>query len=257
MMLVVGCAPNWTAPTIYVERGSDDRTCATRRDCIDLVVVVDTSRSTGHRPGEKSWFSLFSGEHLDASPGTTLSIELEGLAQAAERLDSSRHAVGIVGFAGQPGDAEAAWIESEITNDYEVIADAVARMRRRGASGASWVARGVEVGVELADQAYSEASQCKAMVVVTDGVPTLPPGDEDEVRKTMISSLTVASKTVSPSLVVVALDSPENLRNIGEAARIPVVFAATPAAVATFIVSAVDRCGTSTGSALTPMIEAR
>jgi hypothetical protein len=187
---LIGCAATWSAPLTPPLRGGDDRVCAGDIQCVDLVLVVDTSRSTGYAPDEDEGFPLYAGR-LDANQGTTLWIELEGISRAVERMHRATHAVAIVGFAGWPGVGRAAWVEAEMTNDPAVIRAAVDRIGGRGALGASCLSCGVETGTSLVEKRSKSTGRCQVMVVVSDGTPTLPygPGYEERNRSAVSAAL--------------------------------------------------------------------
>jgi hypothetical protein len=62
-------------------------------------------------------------------------VALDGLARAIDDLDASSVAASLIAFAGDPTEqSSAGWIEASLTDDFQAIAAASSRMRRRGAA---------------------------------------------------------------------------------------------------------------------------
>ncbi|MBW2315544.1 MAG: VWA domain-containing protein [Deltaproteobacteria bacterium] len=164
----------------------------------DVVFVLDTSGSTvvptgadingngvvGRAPlgAVGRAFSLGSTDPGDS----ILSAEILAARHLLHGLDPRTTRVGVVSFAGVPPDEgfmrrapDAAVTEEPLTADYGRIEDALNRIFRRGPSGGTHMAAGVDrATIELlglrGSLSQSDADSEKVVLFFTDGQPTLP-----------------------------------------------------------------------------------
>ncbi len=144
-------------------------------DCIDLMFVIDRSMST-----RSTW-------HDDTSV-------LEGETRAAKQLlrtlgDASLRA-GIAGFSGDRIDPftedllappDPSWTEVGLTDDHACVADHLDWIATRDPRGTTHTASGIDQATrELAGLSESvshrDRTRRRVIVLITDGIPTLPPG---------------------------------------------------------------------------------
>lgn len=172
----------------------------TRR--FDIIVVIDTSASTGQPTGVDVDQDGVVGIPLPGStpehpkPGSTdpgdsiLAAEVAAAEKLLAGLDPRSTRVGVVSFAGLPDEAglgglaglrvrRAALTEEPLTSDYTRLRVGLARVRERGANGMTHMAAGVDQAtLELHGLAgsisHADPESEKVVLFFTDGEPTLP-----------------------------------------------------------------------------------
>jgi hypothetical protein len=100
LLMAAGCSwQNWQPPVVAPIEAGDGRDCGPANECLDLVVAIDTSISSGEVLGDPgSWRDLF--RDPPSGPGSKLWTAVDGLDLTLGSLDPKRVGVALVGFAG-------------------------------------------------------------------------------------------------------------------------------------------------------------
>ncbi|MFP8880439.1 MAG: vWA domain-containing protein, partial [Myxococcota bacterium] len=183
---------------------------------IDVMIVVDMSGSTKAPSGvdiDDDGNIGFDPRLELVAPGTyppdmkntdpddsILAAEIKAASALLENLDPTRVRVGVVSFSGMADkngfrvspDQQDAWLESPLTNDFEVAQRALNELLARGPHGGTDFGAGVNLAVrELAGlfgaKSSARTDTKKIVMFLTDGNPTFPvktmtisePGDID------------------------------------------------------------------------------
>ncbi|MFM7202491.1 MAG: carboxypeptidase regulatory-like domain-containing protein [Myxococcota bacterium] len=176
----------------YVER-SNVRT--------DLLILIDRSGSTSRAfdPNDPTSLTIFE-------------LELQAAERLVDALNSSVTRVSVLAFATEAGTA------TSFSNDYAGVKAALARLREEGPEviGTSTAATHYQAGMDAARQAFlntplvlqdsntngeTELETLKALVFLSDGIPTLPvaPGTSQE-KGDVQASLTAADGLAAASI---------------------------------------------------------
>ncbi len=153
---------------------------------LDVVFALDTSTSaiapSGadiDGDGRAATQKLFLG-FIPIRPkrsDSLLAAELRAVRGALERLDARTTRVGVVGYAGDPGDfgKRGAEVLAPLTRDYAQVRTALETLARRGPKGMTDLSAGIDLAatqLRPADPAAEDTQ--RVIVLLSDGRPTLP-----------------------------------------------------------------------------------
>ena len=160
---------------------------------VDAVVVIDTSASTARRAERRDRIReriRGRNDRWRRVPATILQQEIRSVALLMGDLDPRETRLAIVTFAGAPetsvtsagapekraaSPTESARTEIPLTGRLEALDAALQGVARRGASGRTDMAAGLDRAVaELTGRGASRPEAAKVVVFFTDGTPTLP-----------------------------------------------------------------------------------
>jgi Mg-chelatase subunit ChlD len=152
-------------------------------ELFDVVFVIDTSGSTAESsglPGSGStWISRLPGMKVSRS-ASILGAEVASIESLLDGFDPRTTRVGIVSFAGDENPyATHAWTDAPLTSNYQEIRSALADRLLVDPEGGTDLAAGLLraaielLGTRSADSKPREHAT-KHVVVLTDGLPTLP-----------------------------------------------------------------------------------
>ncbi len=171
----------------------------------DVVIVIDISGSTADPTGVDidgdgvTGSASFADLQTASGRGGFLRRELEDSIFLAEllavrrlisALDPETTRVGIVTFAGDPeAKTPPAVIERHLTRDHQAVLDTLTVVESRGPMGATHTAAGLAMAQSALLEAQARESlqgfeHVKQIVLLTDGVPTLPFGPGFDERNT-------------------------------------------------------------------------
>ena len=152
-------------------------------ELFDVVFVIDTSGSTqdasglgGHASG---WIAHLPGMKVSRAD-SILGAEVASIESLLDGFDARTTRVGIVSFAGDENPYSShAWTDAPLTSNYEEIRDALAERLMVDPEGGTDLAAGLLRGaIELLGTRSADsrprAHSTKHIVVLTDGLPTLP-----------------------------------------------------------------------------------
>lgn len=152
--------------------------------CADVMIVIDVSRSTTDPWPEQTALPR---------PASILDSEIQAARRLVDAIASKDVAVGVIAFSGGAPDSgwrnprgadKPAWTEVPLTDDFSNVRRSILDIQRQGANGFSHTAAAVDQGtIELlgfrgARSVPREGARA-AIVVLTDGVPTLPYDPDD------------------------------------------------------------------------------
>ncbi len=144
--------------------------------CLDLALVVDVSYSTAWRMDGTDQPNDRPGRAAPAPKGSVLDAELNAFARLIASLDPHRIAITVLSFSGDhEPESRDVWTEVQLTNDYALVLSGLERIRRRGGFGMTNTSAAIDQARRELLLGVSEAARSPRMLVlITDGVPTLP-----------------------------------------------------------------------------------
>ena len=158
-------------------------------ELFDVVFVIDTSGSTGISSGlgneSKSWLSRLPGVKVRRAD-SVLGAEVAAIESLLDGFDARVTRVGLVSFAGDLNPySNHAWVDSPLTSDFQAVRNALADRLLVDPEGGTDLAAGLLRGAMELLGTRSAESQPRAhatrnLVVLTDGLPTLPERDPAE-----------------------------------------------------------------------------
>ena len=158
-------------------------------ELFDVVFVIDTSGSTGISSGlgkeAKSWLSRLPGVKVSRAD-SVLGAEVSAIESLLDGFDARVTRVGLVSFAGDLNPySNHAWVDAPLTSDFQAIRNALADRLLVDPEGGTDLAAGLLRGaIELLGTRSAESQprshSTKNLVVMTDGLPTLPERDPVE-----------------------------------------------------------------------------
>jgi Mg-chelatase subunit ChlD len=152
-------------------------------ELFDVVFVIDTSGSTASSSGlgaASGWLAKLPGVKVDRAD-SVLGAEVAAIESLLDGFDPRVTRVGLVSFAGDENPYTShAWVEAPLTSDYRAIRNALAERILAPPDGGTDLAAGLLRGaIELLGSRSAEstprAHAIRHLVVLTDGLPTLPP----------------------------------------------------------------------------------
>jgi Mg-chelatase subunit ChlD len=152
-------------------------------ELFDVVFVIDTSGSTADSSGlsnsASGWLARLPGMKVSRS-ASILGAEVASIESLLDGFDPRTTRVGIVSFAGDESPYSShAWTDAPLTTNYEEIRSALADRMLVPPEGGTDLAAGLLrgaielLGTRSADSKPREHAT-KHIVVLTDGLPTLP-----------------------------------------------------------------------------------
>ena len=148
----------------------------------DVVFVLDTSGSTAENSGLNGgsvWLSRLPGVRTSRA-NSILGAEVASVESLLDAFDARTTRVGIVSFAGDENPySPHAWTDAPLTSDFQQIREALADRMAVDPEGGTDLAAGLLrgaielLGTRSADSAPRK-NATKHIVVLTDGLPTLP-----------------------------------------------------------------------------------
>ena len=154
-------------------------------ELFDVVFAIDTSGSTANASGlgrRSGWLSRLPGVGV-ANSETILGAEVAAIESLLDGFDPRTTRVGLVSFAGSEyPNADHAWVEAPLTSSYAEIRAALAdRLLVEPEGGTNLRAGLLRGGIELLGTRSAEsrrrAGASRHLVVLSDGLPTLPEPD--------------------------------------------------------------------------------
>ncbi|HXX48365.1 MAG TPA: vWA domain-containing protein [Myxococcota bacterium] len=154
-------------------------------ELFDVVFVIDTSGSTAISSGlgkNAGWLSRLPGVKV-ARADSVLGAEVSAIESLLDGFDARVTRVGLVSFAGDLNPYSShAWVDAPLTSDFQAIRNALADRLLVDPEGGTDLAAGLLRGaIELLGTRSAESSPrahaTKNLVVLTDGMPTLPERD--------------------------------------------------------------------------------
>jgi Mg-chelatase subunit ChlD len=154
-------------------------------ELFDVVFVIDTSGSTADSSGlgeHGTWISHLPGVKVSRSD-SILGAEVAAVESMLDRFDARSTRVGLVSFAGSENPYEHhAWTDAPLTSNYPAIRNALADRMLVDPEGGTDLAAGLLRGaIELLGTPSADskprAHSVRHLVVLTDGLPTLPEAD--------------------------------------------------------------------------------
>jgi Mg-chelatase subunit ChlD len=151
-------------------------------ELFDVVFAIDTSGSTADSSGlgkHSGWLSGLPGANV-ARADSVMGAEVAAVESLLDGFDPRTTRVGLVSFAGSENPREThAWVEQPLTSKYEdvrrVLADRLLVAPEGGTDLRAGLLRGA---IELLGTRSAESEPrkhaVKHLVVMTDGIPTLP-----------------------------------------------------------------------------------
>ena len=156
-------------------------------ELFDVVFVIDTSGSTSEASGigeKSSWLSRLPGMPVKSGE-SILAAEVAAIESLLHGFDARTTRVGLVSFAGsEDPHAASAWVEAPLTSDYAQLRRALEDRLLVDPEGGTDLRGGLLRGaIELLGTRSAESTPRRNagrhLVVLTDGLPTLPEGDPD------------------------------------------------------------------------------
>ena len=156
-------------------------------ELFDVVFVIDTSGSTAGASGigdGSSWLKRLPGVPVRRSE-SILGAEVAAVESLLRGFDSRTTRVGLVSFAGSENPhADHAWVEAPLTSDYAQIRKALEDRLLVDPEGGTDLRAGLLRGaIELLGTRSAESTRRRNagrhLVVLTDGLPTLPERDPE------------------------------------------------------------------------------
>lgn len=153
-------------------------------ELFDVVFAIDTSGSTADSSGlgERSgWLSHLPGLGV-ARGDSVLGAEVAAIESLLDGFDARTTRVGLVSFAGSDYPSTNAWVDAPLTSDFRQMRSALADRLLVDPEGGTDLAAGLLRGaIELLGTRSAESQPRKSatrhLVVLTDGMPTLPESD--------------------------------------------------------------------------------
>jgi Mg-chelatase subunit ChlD len=150
-------------------------------ELFDVVFVIDTSGSTADSSGlgqHSGWLSHLPGVEV-AREDSVLGAEVAAIESLLDGFDPRTTRVGLVSFAGGEYPSTNAWVDAPLTSDFKQIRSALADRLLVDPEGGTDLAAGLLRGaIELLGTRSAEsqprAKATKTLVLMTDGIPTLP-----------------------------------------------------------------------------------
>lgn len=155
-------------------------------ELFDVVFVIDTSGSTAEASGigEGSGWLKQLGVSVSRAE-SILGAEVAAIESLLDGFDPRTTRVGLVSFAGELDPrVDSAWVEAPLTSDYRELRRALEdRMLVDPEGGTNLRAGLLRGGVEVLGTRSAESrprrNAGRHLVVLTDGLPTLPQGDPE------------------------------------------------------------------------------
>ena len=156
-------------------------------ELFDVVFVIDTSGSTASSSGVgagSSWLKRLPGVPVRRSE-SILGAEVGAIESLLGGFDPRTTRVGLVSFAGDENPhANHAWVEAPLTSDYAQMRKALSDRLLVDPEGGTDLRAGLLRGaIELLGTRSAESTPRKSaglhLVVLTDGLPTLPERDPE------------------------------------------------------------------------------
>ena len=173
----------------YVLVGGKVGSEAARSGYVDIVFVLDVSGSTAQYAGvDFPEFAELPNSYLYPGRGriqsglsgplnlrnSILAAEIVAARRLLSQLNSATTRVGVVTFG------EEVWLRQPLTHDFEPVREALDLIYKRGPSGGTNMVDAIRLAThELTGRGESEnyLDSIKALILLTDGIPTLPTGD--------------------------------------------------------------------------------
>ncbi len=156
-------------------------------ELFDVMFVIDTSGSTAESSGigtRSGWLSRLPGVEVSRSE-SVLGAEVAAIESLLDGLDPRTTRVGLVSFAGDGNPhAASAWVDAPLTSNYAELRRALEDRLLVDPEGGTNLSAGLLRGaIEVLGTRSAESSKrrnaARHLVVLTDGLPTLPERDPE------------------------------------------------------------------------------
>jgi len=156
-------------------------------EVFDVVFVIDTSGSTAEASGigeGSGWLKRLPGVSVSRTE-SILGAEVAAIASLLDGFDARTTRVGLVSFAGELDPrVDSAWVEAPLTSDYAAMRRALEDRLLVDPEGGTNLRAGLLRGaIELlgtrSAQSRPRSNAGRHLVVLTDGLPTLPQGNPE------------------------------------------------------------------------------
>jgi Mg-chelatase subunit ChlD len=195
-------------------------------ELFDVVFAIDTSGSTADASGlgkRSGWFSRLPGAGV-AHSDSILGAEVAAIESLLDGFDPRTTRVGLVSFAGSEyPNADHAWVEAPLTSNYAELRKALEdRLLVDPEGGTNLRAGLLRGGIELLGTRSAEsrprARASRHLVVLSDGIPTLP--EPDPVRGAIRAARSLAKRGVRVHVFVIGREAQGDGRAIAPVARV-------------------------------------
>ena len=194
-------------------------------ELFDVVFAIDTSGSTADASGlgaRSTWLSRLPGMNV-ARADSILGAEVAAIESLLDGFDPRTTRVGLVSFAGSenPGEGHA-WVEAPLTSDFRELRRVLADRLLVDPEGATDLRAGLLRGaIELLGTRSAEsrprAHATRHLVVLTDGIPTLP--EPDPVRGAIRAARSLAKRGIRVHVFAIGREASRDGRAITPVAR--------------------------------------
>jgi Mg-chelatase subunit ChlD len=165
------------------------------RNVLDVMIIVDISRSTKHGSGvdvngdghvggvgwgsRRDLGSYLRHPQTSSDPGDSiLQAEVEAVRRLLENIDLSETRVGIVSLR------ETAQLCSSLGNDQDEHLNALDALLHGASDGRTYMAEAIRVATrELVESAIAHPGRDRGIILLSDGKPTVPSPDERAARE--------------------------------------------------------------------------
>jgi len=188
-------------------------------ELFDVVFVIDTSGSTADASGlaqKSSWLSHLPGVQVSRAD-SVLGAEVAAIESLLDGFDPRTTRVGLVSFAGGDYPNTNAWVEAPLTSDFRKLRSALADRLLVDPEGGTDLAAGLLRGaIELLGTRSAEsqprAHATRHMVVLTDGMPTLP--ESGPVEKAIRAARSLAKRGITVHVFAIGREATRAGREI-------------------------------------------
>jgi hypothetical protein len=194
-------------------------------ELFDVVFVIDTSGSTGEASGlgsRSSWLSHLPGVQVSRGD-SVLGAEVAAIESLLDGFDARTTRVGLVSFAGSDYPSTNAWVEAPLTSDFSKLRSALADRLLVDPEGGTDLAAGLLRGaIELLGTRSAEsqprAHATRHLVVLTDGIPTLP--EYNPVGKAIRAAHSLAKRGICVHVFAIGREATREGREIAPVAEV-------------------------------------
>src|SRR5258706_15152850 len=194
-------------------------------ELFDVVFVIDTSGSTADASGlaqKSSWLSHLPGVQVSRAD-SVLGAEVAAIESLLDGFDPRTTRVGLVSFAGGDYPNTNAWVEAPLTSDFRKLRSALADRLLVDPEGGTDLAAGLLRGaIELLGTRSAEsqprAHATRHMVVLTDGMPTLP--ESGPVEKAIRAARSLAKRGITVHVFAIGREATRAGREIAPVAEL-------------------------------------
>ncbi len=195
-------------------------------ELFDVVFVIDTSGSTAEASGlgkRSGWLSRLPGVPVGKTD-SILGAEVAAIESLLDGFDPRTTRVGLVSFAGSEyPSADHAWVEAPLTSNYAELRKALEDRLLVDPEGATNLRAGLlRGGIELLGTRSAESRPRKRairhLVVLTDGIPTLP--EPDPVRGAIRAARSLAKRGIRVHVFAIGREAQHDGRAIVPVAKL-------------------------------------